>query len=205
VVAKGDKTMWDTLEKYMAQVFGVYQGDLLKTNEYLIIRFSPSSVPLKERWRNNGISADFMADYTATFFPADNSDVRSAVSFIANELIENAMKFHDYTSDQAITVGLFLHQDRLVFHATNVLDHQGVNDYQAIIEELLNSDPTELYLQQLEANATAADNEEARSGIGFLTMLNDYQVKLGWSFEPDPHESEKIAVKTLVDLTVESL
>jgi hypothetical protein len=31
--------------------------------EYLKIGFSPTSIPIQQRWRNNGLSANFLADY----------------------------------------------------------------------------------------------------------------------------------------------
>ncbi|HSF76291.1 MAG TPA: ATP-binding protein, partial [Microcoleus sp.] len=72
----------------MTQIF----GDFIEqpaSQEYLIMGFSPSSVPLKQRWRNNGLSADFLADYLTTFFPGNQDDpstierqaeIKSAVS-----------------------------------------------------------------------------------------------------------------------------
>ena len=67
--------------------------------EYLKIRFSPSPVPLQQRWRNNGLSAAFVADYLSTFFldqdPAVSAcqvEIKGAFSYLANELLENAMK-----------------------------------------------------------------------------------------------------------------
>jgi hypothetical protein len=59
----------------MIQTFGDFI-ELPASQEYLIIGFSPSSIPLKQRWRNNGLSADFMADYLATFFRATKTTPR---------------------------------------------------------------------------------------------------------------------------------
>ena len=87
----------------MAEIFGDFIDYLPSSQEFLIIGFSPSSTPLKQRWRNNGLSADFLADYLTTFFPGKEDDpntiqrqaeVKNAVSYIANELLENAMKFN---------------------------------------------------------------------------------------------------------------
>ena len=64
--------------------------------ESLNLSFWPGRVPLKQRWRNNGLSADFLGDYVTTFFPLDDAipdtqlrqaEIRGAVSFIANELL----------------------------------------------------------------------------------------------------------------------
>ena len=52
----------------MTQKFGDFIDEMPDRQEYLIIAFSPSSISLQERWRNNGLSADFMADYFITFF-----------------------------------------------------------------------------------------------------------------------------------------
>jgi hypothetical protein len=186
----------------MTETFGAFRSDLPEGNEYLILRFSPSSVPVKERWRNNSLSADFMADYMATFFPGDSTNIKSAVSFVANELIENAMKYHDYASEKPITIALFLHSDKLIFQLTNTINVIAAKEFQEFITLLTTSDPSELYIQQLEANSEEGSGD---SGLGFLTMINDYQAELGWQFEPVQGNEETKQVVTLVQLPSEFL
>ncbi|WP_445301184.1 DUF6272 family protein [Microcoleus sp. Pol11C3] len=192
----------------MTQTF----GDFIEqpaTQEYLIIGFSPSSVPLKQRWRNNGLSADFLADYLTTFFPGNQDDpatierqaeIKSAVSYIANELLENAMKFNDETSDYPIDIKLQLESDGVIFSVANSISPQAVDKFQAYIQQLLASEPSELYIQRLEKNA--ADESCTNSGLGLLTMLTDYTAKLGWKFQTVHKDPEVIAVTTMVQLTV---
>lgn len=79
-------------------VLGNFIEDLPSSQEYLILSFSPSSISLEKRWRNNCLSADFLADYLSTFFSADQeeqkqkkAEFQDAVSYVANELLENAM------------------------------------------------------------------------------------------------------------------
>src|SRR3712207_4556398 len=112
----------------MTEIFGDFNDELPNSQEGLAIVFSPTSAPLQQRWRTNGLSADFMADYFATFFPGTEgnttetdtkAEVKSAVSFIANELLENAMKFNDKTSLHPISIRLQMYSQRLVFIATN--------------------------------------------------------------------------------------
>ena len=55
------------------EIYGDFQEDIPGSDQFLVISFSPSSIPLKQRWRNNGLSADFVADYLTTFFPASSS------------------------------------------------------------------------------------------------------------------------------------
>lgn len=193
----------------MAQIFGDFSDELPVSREYLTIVFSPSSVPIKQRWRTNGLSADFMADYFATFFPGSEgatpeidrqSEVKGAVSFIANELLENAMKFNDDTSLHPISISLKMTSSSLVFIATNSVNPTTVRKFQAFIEELMTSDPSELYIHNLEKNAQSEGARE--SGLGLLTMINDYQAKLGWKFETVQQNPEAIAVTTMVQLIV---
>ena len=192
----------------MIQTFGDFI-ELPASQEYLIIGFSPSSIPLKQRWRNNGLSADFMADYLATFFPANEDDIstidrqaeiKSSVSYIANELLENAMKFNNETSEYPIDIKLQLESDGVIFSVVNSISPQAVDKFQAYIQQLLTSEPSELYIQQLEKNA--ADESCTDCGLGLLTMLTDYTAKIGWKFQTVHQDPEIIAVTTMVQLRV---
>jgi len=198
----------------MTEIIGEFSDNLPRGQEYLTLVFSPSSIPLKQRWRTNGLSADFMADYFSTFFPGKESitteanlqaEVKSAVSFIGNELLENAMKFTDETSDYPISLTLQMHIDRLVFLATNSVNTQSVHKFQAFVQELTTSDTEELYIRHLEQNGSDERDslqDSSVSGLGLLTMINDYQAKLGWKFEAIQNKPEAIAVTTMVQLLV---
>lgn len=175
------------------------------SEEYLIIGFSPGSLPIQKRWRNNGLSADFIADYWGTFFPAydeesqeRHNEIKSAVAYIANELLENAMKFSYSKSDSPICIKLNLFQDELRFYISNSVHHRSVGQFQAFIRRLLTEDPGELYIRQLEANAGAEDGGESR--LGFLTMLNDYHVQLAWNFDILQEDPAQSIVTTMVQL-----
>ncbi len=191
----------------MTDVFGDYLEFLPESPEYLIIGFSPSSVPLKQRWRNNGLSADFLADYLTTFFPAKDditeqqqSEVRSAVSYIANELLENAMKFNDETSELPISIRLQIRSDKIIFMTSNSIPAKNVAKFKSFLQKLSEVDPSTLYLQRLEE--IAKDDSNSNSGLGLLTMLNDYFAKLGWKFETVPEYPGVVKVTTMVQLAI---
>ncbi len=192
----------------MIQTFGDFI-EQSASQEYLIIGFSPSSIPMKQRWRNNGLSADFLADYLTSFFPGNEdepstidrqAEIKSAVSYIANELLENAMKFNDETSDYPIDIKLQLESDGVIFSVANSIPPKAVGKFQAYIQQLLASEPSELYIQQLENNA--ADESCTGSGLGLLTMLSDYTAKIGWKFQTVQKDPEVIALTTMVQLRV---
>jgi hypothetical protein len=172
------------------QTFGDFQTESVVSREYLTIVFSPSSVPMRERWRTHRLSATFLADYFSTFFPGDGqpagmsdpkSELMSIITFIANELLENAMKFSDATYAEGVMLTVQLFPDTLVLLTKNHICAQTDQKFKAFIHKLLKSDPIELYIQQVEQNA---ENHTATgSGLGILTIMNDYGAQVGWQFE----------------------
>ena len=190
----------------MTQIFGDFTNER-NDQEYLIIGFSPTSIPLKQRWRNSGLSADFLADYLSTFFPSEDGDsvdrqaeIKDAVSYIANELLENAMKFSHAPSEQPVSIGLHLQHDLVRFYVSNSVDPDTVPSFQEFIQKLLSEDPYELYIRQLERNAE--DDYDGHSSLGFLTMMNDYDAKLAWKFDTVQQQPKKINVTTMVQLRI---
>jgi len=196
----------------MPQIFGNFIEKDSNQQEYLQIGFSPSSISLQERWRNNGLSADFLADYLSTFFPGDDDasserrmELKSAVSYVANELLENAMKFSYAPAQHTVSITMQLDAESVRFYVTNSLDPQSVSSFQSFIQELLEGNPDELYMERLMQNAE--DESGGGSGLGFLTMLNDYHAQLGWKFERIDQPASSIAtpvmaVTTMVQLTI---
>ncbi|HAZ50059.1 MAG TPA: ATP-binding protein [Cyanobacteria bacterium UBA11371] len=196
----------------MTQTFGEFRENLPTDQEFLILGFSPSSIPLKQRWRNNGLSADFIADYLTTFFPVSEdepntkekqAEFKGSVNYIANELLENAMKFSDDTCTYPIKLGLHLIKDTrvtVVLIVTNSIPAAALDKFQTLIQELLDEDPAELYIRQLEKNA--CNDKSNSSGLGLITMRHDYLAKLGWKFETVQKEPQVVAVTTMVQLTL---
>jgi len=190
-------------------VLGDFIQDLPSSQEYLILSFSPGSIPLRQRWRNNYLSADFLANYLSTFFLNNEhqqtgcnkqAEVKSAVNYIANELLENAMKYGVKMSPFPISIQIHLNPDLIVFQLTNSIRYEHTRKFQELIKTLLSGNPEELYLAQLEKNAAEEGNEE--SGLGLLTMLSDYRAKLGWKFEVLPEQITEMAVTTMVQLKI---
>lgn len=193
----------------MIQIFGNFIDNLPESPEYLILGFSPSSVPLQQRWRNNGLSADFLADYLTTFFPAKEDDpdtqykqeeIKGAVSYIANELLENAMKFNNDCTNYPIGLSLHLQSDRLIFMITNSIASNTVQSFQHYLDKLTNSDTQEMLIAQLEENALEERGTSSR--LGYLTMIEDYGAKLGWKFETAQNDPTIVTVTTMVQLNI---
>jgi hypothetical protein len=193
----------------MVQIFGEFKEKPANSQEYLVLGFSPNAFPLKQRWRNNGLSADFLADYMTTFLPISDDDdpetndkqaeIKGGVSYVANELLENAMKFNDDKSQQSISIQFQLYADHLVLTLSNSIPPQNVKKFQDFIQDLLHADPQEFYIRQIER---AEDDCPTTSGLGLLTMMDDYMAQLGWKFETIQQNPEVIVVTTRVQLAI---
>lgn len=187
-----------------AQVFGEFTENFSERSEFLVLGFSPSSLPIQLRWRTNGLSADFLGDYVKNFFPGDTraalnkqTEVRHAVSFVANELLENAMKYSDKGAGQPVNPELHLFSDRLIFVSKNSVHQDAIADFQTYLQQITTSDIGEMYINQVEKSS---DNDESKSsGLGYLTMIMDYDAVLGWKLEQISN-TPAIIVTTMVQL-----
>lgn len=198
------------------QTFGEFIEPLPPNGEYMHISFSPSATPLKRRWENNGLSADFIADYFKTFYvgrqvengaEADEmvvENMRDGVKYIANELLENSMKFQSKGVPFTARLFLSLYAERLIFSVTNGVDKTQAEALQVYIKTLLQSDPHELYFETM--RQSALEENAQRSGLGLLSMICDYSAHLGWKFAtitPVQDGEPILTVTTMVTLSTE--
>jgi hypothetical protein len=200
----------------MTDIFGSYiERDYLDNrsddtdSEFLIINFLPTSTSLQQRWRNNGLSADFLADYVSTFFPGEDaeslnrrSEIKGGVSYIANELLENAMKFNYSPAKHSVSIGMNLKMDEVIFYVSNSINPAIIKPFQELIQRLLTEDPNELYMEKLMEN-NEEDEDNTSSGLGYLTMINDWNAKLAWKFEDIKNASKLQKVTVMVQIPFE--
>ena len=198
----------------MSKIFGDYIEEFSPDLDSMEISFNPTVRSIKKRWVNNRLSAQFAADYFSAFLPVDDDDPKGdrrikeskgAVSYVANELLENAMKFNDASSNFKVKFGIyFLGRDTdeevtAVLYATNSVSTEGAAKFENFLKELLAADPEEFYVTQVEKSA---EEDGDASGLGFLTMINDYEAKLGWKFAPSPQNSQILTVTCMAQVKV---
>jgi hypothetical protein len=192
---------------FKKELFGVF---IEPTQEQLSLNFSPYSIPFTQRWRNNGLSADYIGDFIATLFPKEEmesisfreqGEIKSSAVFIINELLENAIKFCYYIGQYPINVSFKIESKKIIFYVTNPVSQLAANKFQVFIKELLQSDPNDLYIRQLEKNAE--DEYSFNSGLGLLTIINDYNAQMAWKFQTIKQDvPQVIAVTCMVQLTL---
>ena len=180
--------------------------------EYLTLAFSPGSAPLRTRWRNNGLSADFLGDYVTTFLPAKEgvaalesrqNEIKHTVTYIANELLENAMKYHAQDVDIPIKIHLELNSNQFTVSVSNGVGALQAERYQAFVEQLQKGDAVDLLMKQQEENAKS--DESTASCLGLLTMIADYDARLDWRFDVHPAQSKTMIVTTSAVVPLEGV
>lgn len=196
----------------MSQVFGEFNEQFQESNESLELSFSFSDRPSEKRWRNNRLSAYFIADYLVNYLSINEDEsqgeerieeIKNSVSYIGNELLENAIKFNE-DSDYSVEFGLHFWQKgeevTVAIFAKNTMKNENVQKFKSWIEQLLSGNTNELYVQQIEKTAESEDNEA--SGLGLLTVINDYSAKLGWKFDTNPNNSQNVVITTMAQIVV---
>lgn len=183
----------------MPEIFGHYE-DYEGTEEYLIISFSAKKARLEDIWGNNSLSANFLASFWGNFFPVQKSDektqqteIKDSISFIANELLENALKYN-YSAAHIVKVSLSLNIERLNFYVSNIVDPSDLSAFKGYVSGLQDHDPGELFIKQMELNAENEEGSDSR--LGYITLMNDYDAELGWKFEEVEIEGKKMDMVT---------
>ncbi|HEY9613391.1 DUF6272 family protein [Allocoleopsis sp.] len=199
----------------MSRIFGNFIENFPSDHDSLELNFTLSSRFLKKQWPNNRLSAFFIADYCSNFLLTAEDDVqeqerinemKSAISYVGNELLENALKFNEgIKPPYNVKFGIhFLENSEkaiVVIFTQNTIATQNLDKFQTLIKELLSADDlNQLYERQIEKISEDENNES--SGLGLLTVINDYSAKLGWKFEPDSSNSQIIAVTTMAQVVV---
>jgi hypothetical protein len=194
----------------MSETFGNY-GERARECEYLTLAFSPTSVPLWSRWRNNGLSAEFLGDYMTRFLPRNSggpkvqnrqNQIKHAVTYIANELLENAMTYHQPDVDIPIRIHLELATDHITVRVSNGVSAVQAERYKAYVERFQEGDAAELLLRQQEESANSSDL--AVSCLGLLTIIGDYDAKIDCRFYVHSTQSENMTVTTSAVLLLEN-
>lgn len=188
---------------------GEFCDSLPDTQEYLTLGFSPSAQARNVRWRNYGLSADFLGDYFATFFPGDGGsvdsgsdfqgNVKACISYVANELIENAIKFSDEQINVPVTISLYLYESSILLLICNSTTIDRADRFQQQIHAILNTDLDSLYAQRLERVGLEESNE---SCLGLISIMADYGVKMGWKFVPSADHENAVDVSVMARLTL---
>lgn len=176
-------------------------GDTTRSNgpSAFAMRIVISEGPLGVSWQHASETCEFLGDVFALHHArtgADYNDARHSIIYLVNELLENAIKFR---APGDIRIDCSLEQGNFELTVSNDAAPEVATRFQALIEEITSRDPGELLIERIEANA--ADETSSASGLGLLTLMNDYGARLGWHFRP-AGSGPAVALSTHAALTL---
>lgn len=181
------------------QIFGTWEELTAVSSHYAAMTLQATQ--LARHWRRNSLSADYWATYAALQTPEvvptgwlRRDDVAYVLSYLLNELFENCAKF-SAGPEQAVQYQAWFGDEHILFQFTNHITPAGERPFITLIEELLTSDPDELYFQKLEENA---EQDLGGSGLGYLTLIKDYGIQFGFRFRPISDQTTAVDVQAHV-------
>ncbi|MFN5923218.1 MAG: slr1658 superfamily regulator, partial [Pseudanabaena sp.] len=102
------------------------------------------------------------------------------------------------SANQTVNLEVHLFSDHLIFLSKNSVSPKEISGFQSYIQEVITGDIGQMYIDQVEKNVT--NQEEEKSGLGYFTMIMDYDAVLGWKFEESENDSHVTMVTTMVHL-----
>lgn len=182
------------------EILGTWQDmlDLAPSNRMVL-----DAEQLAQYWRRVSLTADFWSLYLALHAPAASSEERlnreelhGVLSYLLNELIENCAKF-SAGAVKTICLESWNLDDQMVFQITNHIQPERQPPFVTFLQTLLAGDPAELYFKRIEEYT---DNRQSGSGLGYLTLMMDYNIRFGFRFRPVNDESVAIDVQAHVSM-----
>ena len=158
-----------------------------------------SAADMLQNWRRVSLSSDFLARYYSYYFPykekakqkISRDEAENTISFVMNELIENTAKYAD-AGDKSVSIKIMLFEHEIVFQVSNYLSPALSESFISLAQEILVSNPEELYIRRLERNT---ESETGDSGLGYLTLINDYGIRLGFKFQKIDPELVQVTIQ----------
>jgi hypothetical protein len=158
-----------------------------------------SAADMLQNWRRVSLSSDFLARYYSYYFPykekakqkISRDEAENTISFVMNELIENTAKYAD-AQDKTVTIRIMLFESYIVFEVSNFLTPALAESFINLAREILVSNPEELYIRRLERNT---ESDSGDSGLGYLTLINDYGIQMGFKFQKIDAEFVQVTIQ----------
>lgn len=181
----------------MKKSFGA--TDLKDTAAASPLRLQFFDGPLELNWAHCGATAEFLGDFNADIAETqklDANDARHSIAYLTNELMENAVKFR---ASGDVNMSTSVNDTTFLLRLSNETASDTAARFATLLVELTSRDPGDLLIERIEANA---ENPEAGgSGLGILTLMNDYGARIGWTFDQEKSDAN-VHIETVAALTL---
>lgn len=154
------------------ETYGVFLSNPGHIDLQISITITPSD--LNGYIKRCGLTADYGAAFMSISLNHENA-ARNTLSFILNEMVENAVKF-SHSRDEKIDVTISQKSDEIIFSVTNLISPEQYTYLKNFIEDyLVAPDINGKYMELLET--MSLQNNISR--IGLMTILNNFNARIG--------------------------
>ena len=136
--------------------------------------------PLDITWQHASATCDYVSDIIAMHcdkLKLNYNEARHSIAYLVNELLENSIKFK---SEGDIELNFSFDNNNFEMIISNSITSTVAEKFQGLLAEIVSRDPGELLIERIEKNAI--DENSSASGLGILTLMNDYGARMGWKF-----------------------
>jgi hypothetical protein len=128
-------------------------------------------------WTKCGLIANFGSSYLSLNYPR-YKNISNSISFIVNELLENAVKFSS-SQDDIIRVRIACDHARVVVDVRNTIDSKQYAVFSLILEGIQDSGRANTqYLERFNSSSRGRMD----SGIGLLSIINFFKSRIAAKF-----------------------
>ncbi|OHD22220.1 MAG: hypothetical protein A2Y38_18315 [Spirochaetes bacterium GWB1_59_5] len=149
--------------------------DISDDKRALTLSFALPAIEVMNFWSRCGLIANFGSSYMAVACPSQKN-IANSLSFILNELLENAVKYAR-PKESILEFALLKQGDFITIDITNPVFAEQVPPLIEMAKHLIDVDYVNgAYIDLLTMSGKASD----KSGIGLLTIINYYQASLSF-------------------------
>lgn len=141
---------------------------------------------LNDVWQRCGLLSDFFAQSVVDLVKQndsniDNDSLKESCSYLLNELLENIANFALHQEYPCVFSFWQDNPNQLITEFHNFARIKDGDHLISVATQLANTDDLgDLYLKKIEENVTTGTSA---SGLGFLTLINDYSVQFAFKFD----------------------
>jgi len=176
-------------------IFGDYDTKYNIESSDVFFQFALNN--FNTNWDQASIFADYMGKYYSqnllSCTEIQYKEVFNNISYVLNELFENALKFNE-EKDISASVKVNKEENLITLVTTNHIHETKVGHFVELLSQLFAGDPKQMFMEKIEQNLM---DDSGGSGLGYLTMILNFDVKLGFRFFTLDDQSHDVKIYTM--------
>jgi hypothetical protein len=176
-------------------IFGDYDTQYNMESSDIFIQYFLNN--FNTNWEQASILSDYMGKYYSqdvlSCTKAQHKEVFNNISYVLNELFENAIKFNE-ENDISTSIQVNKEDNLITLVTTNHIHETKVGHFVEFLSQLFAGDPKQMFMQKIEQNLM---DDSGGSGLGYLTLILNFDVKLGFRFFTLDDHSHEVKIYTM--------